>query len=417
MHERTESVFRAEECETAGQREERTWAWVRKVIDTGSQHSRAFCERLEAAGLTPDAFSSLADLTHLPPLPKKRLIESQFDHLQEWLTAPLGGLSRLYLSPGPIFDPEGRGPDYWGWTEAFHAAGFRAGDLVQMTFSYHLTPAGLMLEEPLRELGCCVIPAGPGNTDVQVDLMRRLPVSGFVGMASFLNLIADKAEKLGLDPARDFSLKTAFVAAEVLTATLRGEVESRFGARVRQGYGTADVGCIAYECEALQGMHCSTRCHVEICEPGTGRPLPAGEIGEVVVTPDTPEYPLVRLATGDLSRIVVDPCVCGRTSPRLMGILGRTDATAKVKGQFLYPHQIREVMAAFPAVRAWQVRITNPQGRDTLTLAADAPADMDLSAIGAAFQTRLKLRPAVVAAKPGELEADAPVLVDERKWE
>lgn len=393
------------------------WLCVQKLVRKAARSSGEFRARLAAAGmtardaLTPEGFAAL------PLLRKKTLIALQAEHgLEHLLSCPPGRLGRIYQSPGPIFDPEGRGRDSWGWAEAFHAAGFVRGDLVQMTFSYHLTPAGLMLEQPLRELGCCVIPAGPGNTEVQVELMRRLPVTGFVGMASYLKVIGEKVRGLGLDPRADLRLRKAFVAAERLTPALRGEVEAMFGCTVRQGYGTADAGCLAYECGKACGMHLSSRAWVEICDPATGRPLPAGELGEVVATPFSPHYPLIRLATGDLSRLVPEACACGRTSLRLEGILGRADDTAKVKGQFVYPAQAAEVAAQFPQIAAWQIVITNPGGKDRLAVRLALAAPLDAAAFQAAFQARLKLKPEVLALPADGLGADAKRLVDERSF-
>ncbi|TVM35269.1 phenylacetate--CoA ligase family protein [Oceanidesulfovibrio marinus] len=374
---------------------------------------------MEAAGLTPDDIRTPEDFAKLPILSKKQLISLQQEKgLAHLLAVEPGALSRIYMSPGPIFDPEGREQDYWGWAAAFHAAGFRARDLVQMTFGYHLTPAGLMLEEPLRELGCAVVPAGPGNTDVQIDLMTRLPVTGFVGMASYLKVIKDKAVFKGLDPRKDFRLDVAFVAAERLPESLRQELEDAFGMRVRQGYGTADLGCAAYECRELTGMHVSPRCWVEICDSATGRPVPTGEIGEVVVTPFTRAYPLLRLATGDLSRIVDDVCPCGRTSPRLAGILGRADDTTKVRGQFLYPHQIQEVVARFEGVTRWQLMLGNAGGRETVVMRLFHPeGTVDPEAFQVRFQALCKLRPDVeIVRDPDELPSDAPRVRDERTY-
>ncbi|MFP4517756.1 MAG: phenylacetate--CoA ligase family protein [Desulfovibrionales bacterium] len=417
-NERLSEVFQSLETASPAERQDRQFAAALDILKSAVESGKEVDARLKGAGLSVEDIRSYADFTKIPPLSKKELIGLQEQGLGSLLTCPEGALSRIYMSPGPLFDPEGRDANYWGWDEAFFAAGFRNGDLVQMTFSYHLTPAGLMLEEPLRNLGCAVIPAGPGNTDTQIQLMTRLPVTGFVGMASFLKIIADKAEARGMDLKRDFSLKSGFVAAERLPETLRSELETRFDMTVRQGYGTADVGAIAYECREISGMHCSSRCLVEICEPGTGRPVSSGEIGEVVVTPLNTTYPLIRLATGDLSRMVEDPCPCGRTAGRLAGILGRTDMTVKVKGQFLYPHQISEVMAAFPHIAAWQVIVSNSTGRDDLTLRIRTDASIDHGNLVALFQSVLKLRPRVeVLDAEEELPPGAPPLVDRRTWD
>ncbi|MCK9241002.1 AMP-binding protein [Desulfocurvus sp.] len=405
------------ETQDGERRAARAWERLERLLETAWEHSAELRARMDRAGLTLSDIGSLDDWARIPVLRKKDLVTLQAGgpRLGGLLACEPGELARIYQSPGPILDPEGPGADYWGWTEAFHAAGFRRRDVVQMTFSYHLTPAGLMLEQPLREIGCAVIPAGPGNTDKQIELLTTLPVTGFVGMASYLRVIADKAVARGLDLRRDFRLQAAFVAAERLPEGLRRGLEADFGMLVRQGYGTAELGCVAYECPALGGMHLSSRCHVEICDPQTHRPLPPGETGEVVVTPFVDVYPLVRLATGDLSRLVAGACPCGRTAPRLAGILGRVDDTAKVKGQFVYPAQVAGVLAGFPAVAAWQVVVTNPGGRDRLALRLRLAGELDREALARAFQEAIKLRPELeIAGGAEDIEPGAPPLVDRR---
>lgn len=401
-----------------------TWhtAELVALIAGAYDDSAEFRARMDASPLSMGDIRTLADFARIPVLRKKDLarLQDKGRNLAALIKGPLGGLSRIYQSPGSIYDPEPTTPNSWGWTEAFWAAGFRHEDLCQMTFGYHLTPAGLMLEQPLREIGCAVIPAGPGNTATQLELLTHLPVTGFIGMTSYLDVIADKAEAAGLDLAADFSLEVAFVAAERLPESLRTKVESRLGMRVRQGYGTADMGCIAYECVELGGMHISPRAYVEICDPVTGEPLPAGEVGEVVVTAFNPAYPLIRFATGDLSRLDVTPCACGRTAPKLAGILGRADDTAKVKGQFIYPAQVAEVVAGYPAISNFQIRVQNPQGRDHLVVVLESADALGMELVDefvCAFQNRCKLRPQVQMQVPGTLAAEAPKLVDERTFE
>ena len=416
---RTQGFFHERETETTTARTNRQWQTLEAVVDAAASFDGEFRERLAGAGMAPDEIRSLEDFSSIPVLRKKDLSRLQREKGLSWfLSHPPGTLSRIYQSPGPIYDPEGRGPDYWGWAEAFYAAGFRSGDLAQMTFSYHLTPAGLMLEEPLRALGCAVIPAGPGNSAVQLQLMQELPVTGFVGMTSFLKILGQKAMEQGLDPRKDFELRVAFVAAERLTESLRSEVQDMFGMIIRQGYGTADVGCIAYECPELGGMHLSGRCFVEICDPATGQPVQPGELGEVVVTPFTVDYPLVRLATGDLSRLHETPCACGRTSPKLMGILGRVDDTAKVRGQFIYPSQVAGAMTRFPMILRHQIVVGNAGGKDSLTLRIETNGPVDTAAVAAAFQEAAKLRPAVTVLGLDEtIPEGAPALVDERTFD
>jgi len=406
------------ETEPREKRMKRKWKGVREVLQAAAAGSAEFRARLERLGACVGDFKGFEDYGKIPPLRKREIIGLQEEHGLAWfLSCEPGRLSRIYQSPGPIFDPEGTEPDYWAWAEGFFAAGFRPGDLAQMTFSYHMTPAGLMLEEPLRDIGCAVIPAGPGNTDKQIEFMTRLPVTAFVGMASYLKVIGEKAAAAGYDLQRDFHLKKAYVAAEPLPESLRREVEGMFGITVRQGYGTADVGCIAYECMELSGMHLSNYRHVEICDPATGEPLPDGELGEVVVTPFFTDYPLVRLATGDLSSIDVSPCSCGRTARRLTGWKGRADDTAKVKGQFIYPSQAAGVFAHFPEVKNWQIRVENPSGRDALVVLVEADTAMDEQAFAAEFQAVMKIKPVVETVRPGALKPDAKRLVDNRTFD
>ncbi|SDL51608.1 phenylacetate-CoA ligase [Maridesulfovibrio ferrireducens] len=416
---RSNIIYDQIEQDTSEARKARQLDKIKTVISKAMDSSKEFQTRMGSAGLTADDINDLDSFSKIPVLRKKELLNLQRDKGLDWLlTATPGELSRIYQSPGPLFDPEGREKDYWGWTEGFYAAGFRPGDLVQMTFSYHLTPAGLMLEEPLREIGCAVIPAGPGNSTVQSQLMTTLPVTGFVGMTSFLKVIAEKARAAGLDLKKDFKLDVAFVAAERLPESLRNEIEEAFGMKVRQGYGTADVGCIAYECLDLGGMHVSSRCYVEICDPQTGHPLPMGEVGEVVVTPYTLSYPLIRFGTGDLSCMVDSPCACGRTAPKLAGILGRADDTAKVKGQFIYPAQVAEVTQGFPQIKKHQIVITNDKGRDLLTLKLQLEGPFDEGKFIPAFQEKVKLRPALLILDENEIIEDgAAPLIDTRSYD
>jgi len=406
------------ETEPREKRMQRKWKAVKEVLSEAELHSGEFQMRLKELGARAGDFKSFEDYGKIPPLRKRDLIDSQKEHGLGWfLNCEPGQLSRIYQSPGPIFDPEGKEEDYWAWSEGFFAAGFRPGDLAQMTFSYHMTPAGLMLEEPLRDIGCGVIPAGPGNTEKQIEFLTQLPVTAFIGMASYLKVIGMKAQAAGFDLRKDFSLKKAYVAAEPLSEALRAEVEDMFGLTIRQGYGTADVGCIAYECMELGGMHLSNYRHVEICDPATGEPLPDGELGEVVVTPFFIDYPLVRLATGDLSSIDTAMCDCGRTARKLTGWKGRADDTAKVKGQFLYPNQAGGVFAKYPQADGWQIQVKNPGGRDDLLVVIESASELDTEAFAVDFQAIMKLKPQVEVVAPGTLPDDAPRLVDERTFD
>ena len=406
------------ETESREKRMKRKWKGVQEVLMEAESASGEFRARLKEMDACARDFKNFEDYGKIPPLRKKDIIKWQQEHGIGWfLNCKPGELSRIYQSPGPIYDPEGRDGDYWAWAEGFFAAGFRPGDLAQMTFSYHMTPAGLMLEEPLRDIGCAVVPAGPGNTDKQIEFLTQLPVTAFVGMTSYLKVIGKKAEAAGFDLKNDFKLEKAYVAAEPLPEALRAEVEEMFGITVRQGYGTADVGCIAYECMELGGMHLSNYRHVEICDPATGEPLPDGELGEVVVTPFFTDYPLVRLATGDLSSIDTAPCACGRTARKLTGWKGRADDTAKVKGQFIYPGQAAAVFAKHPGISGWQIRIKSDKGRDALIVVCETATALDQESFAADFQAVMKLRPVVETAPPGTLTEGAPRLVDERTFD
>jgi phenylacetate-CoA ligase len=285
-----------------------------------------------------------------------------------------------------------------------------------------MTPAGLMFEESLLDIGCCVIPTGIGNTETQVKIMKELGVTGFVGMASFLRKIGEQALAEGLDPKQDLALEIGYVAAEILTDALRSEVENMFAMRLRQGYGTADCGCLAYECQACNGMHFTSNAYVEILDPRTREVMGPGEPGEVVVTLFNSTYPLIRFATGDLSAFTIEPCPCGRSAPRLTRIMGRVDQVTKVKGMFVHPQQAVTVIAGFPQIGKFQIVVTRENEIDCMTFKlemAQAPPSGDpiYAEIASAIQDGIKLRPELEIVTPGSLGEDADIIVDERTWE
>ena len=274
-----------------------------------------------------------------------------------------------------------------------------------------------MFEEPLRNLSCATIPAGPIDAATQLDIMQKLRVSGYVGTPSFLMHLAQKAEEKGIDLRKDLFLEVAFVTSERLTEKMRTQLEKKFDIIVRQGYGTADVGCIGYECYHKNGLHISNRCYVEICHPDTGIPLKDGEVGEVVVTSFNKTYPLIRFATGDLSYIDRTPCACGRTSPRLGNIVGRVDTTARIKGIFVYPHQVEQVMARFEEIKRWQIEVTNPGGIDEMTLYIEASNFKREDELMHLFRERIKLRPELKILAPASLPATIRPIEDKRTWD
>ncbi len=336
---RTEGIYNRREVLDESERRQYCLIQLKDLLSYAYRYSEDVKKRFDRAQFNVEKFKTLSDIKHIPLLKKKELIflQSIGPRLGGLLTKDIGELKRIFLSPGPIFDPEDRMDDYWGYTEAFYSVGFRPGDVVQVTFNYHLSPAGLMFEEPLRNLGCASIPAGPTDPGTQLDIMQKLRVSGYVGTASYLMHLAQKAEEKGINLRKDLFQEVAFVTGERLSEKMRNQLEKKFDIILRQGYGTADVGCIGYECFHKTGLHISNRCYVEICHPDTGIPLKDGEVGEIVVTSFNKTYPLIRLATGDLSYIDRAPCACGRTSPRLGSIVGRVDTTARIKGMFVYP--------------------------------------------------------------------------------
>ena len=256
---RTEGIYSRREVLDESERRQYYTIQLKELLSYAYRYSEDVKKRFDRAQFNVEKFKTLNDLKHIPILKKKELIflQSMGPRLGGLLTKDLGELRRVFLSPGPIFDPEDRGEDYWGWTEGFYAAGFRPGDLAQVTFNYHLTPAGLMFEEPLKNLGCAVVPAGPGNTSTQIDILQKLRVTGYVGTPSYLMHLAQKAEEAGLNLRKDLFVEVAFVTGEKFPEKMRATLEKKFDLIMRQGYGTADVGFICYECFHTYGLHIS----------------------------------------------------------------------------------------------------------------------------------------------------------------
>jgi len=416
---RTEGIYSRREVLDESERRQYYQIQLKELLSYAYRYSEDVKKRFDRAQFQVEKFKALSDIKHIPILKKKELIflQSMGPRLGGLLTKDLGELRRVFLSPGPIFDPEDRTDDYWGWTEGFYSAGFRTGDLAQITFNYHLTPAGLMFEEPLRNLGCAVVPAGPGNTGTQLEILQKLRVTGYVGTPSYLMHLAQKAEEAGIILRKELFLEVAFVTGEKFSEKMRTQLEKKFDLIMRQGYGTADVGCIGYECFHKSGLHIANRAFVEICHPDTGIPLKDGEVGEIVVTAFNKIYPLIRLATGDLSFIDRSPCQCGRTSPRLGSIVGRVDTTTRIKGMFVYPHQVEQVMARFEEVKRWQIEVTNPGGIDEMTLYVEASNFKREEELLHAFRQQIKLRPELQVVAPGALPPQIRPIEDKRTWD
>jgi phenylacetate-CoA ligase len=302
---------------------------------------------------------------------------------------------------------------------ALYVAGFRRGDIVLNTFAYHLTPAGSMLDEGLAALQCVVVPMGGGNTETQVQVLRGIQATGYVGTPSFLHTILQKAEETGINPQQDLSLEVALVSGGMLPESLRTTMREVYGVSVAQAYASADLGLIAYECSKHAGMHVAEDLILQIADPETGQSLSPGAAGEVVVTSFNPVYPLVRFGTGDLSILDYTDCACGRTTPRLVRILGRTDDMTKIRGLFVHPSQLDAVMAEMRDVGRYQLVVRRSGFEDDLALrveALSAPPDLAVR-----LETRvrevIKLRTRVEIAPPGTLPSDAKKILDERTWE
>jgi len=368
------------------------------------------------AAIDTRSVDSSAALAALPLTRKSELVE------QQRAQRPFGGLNatapaklaRIFMSPGPIYDPEGREPDFWRTSRALFAAGFRAGDVVLNCFSYHFSPAASMFETGLHHLGCAVIPGGTGQTEMQVRAINDLEPVGYVGTPSFLKIILDKAGELGLECR---SIRRALVSGEAFMPAVR-EFLSRRGLAAFQAYGTADLGVIAYESEAREGLVVNEDIIVEIVRPGTGDPVAEGEVGEVVVTTFNRDYPLVRFATGDLSAVLAGASPCGRTNLRIKGWMGRADQATKVRGLFVHPHQVAEVLRRHGLSRGRLV-VANEAGEDRMTLRVerDGDADADLaSRVEATLRDVSKLRGEVRFEPAGSLPNDGKVIEDSRAY-
>jgi phenylacetate-CoA ligase len=329
---------------------------------------------------------------------------------------PAGGLARLFISPGPIYDPEGLGEDYWRMARPLFAAGMREGDVVQNCFSYHFTPAASMMEGGLRKLGCAVIPAGVGQTEMQISAIVALKPAGYVGTPSFLKIIVEKARETGADIS---SLKKALVGAEALPASLRAWLGEQ-GVRTLQMYATADLGTLAYESEALEGMIVDEDIILELVRAGTGDPVQDGEVGEVVVTTLNPHYPLIRFGTGDMSAVLPGISPCGRTNMRIRGWMGRADQTTKVKGLFVHPSQVADVVRRHREILKARLVVDNEAGADRMTLqceVGDWTVPKLADAIVDSIRDLTKMRGEVVFKVPGELPNDGKVIDDVRKYD
>lgn len=410
-------------------REAALMAALPQHIAHAQQHSAAYASLL--AGINAASINSRQALSTLPVVRKHELLERQKagraagraprDPFGGFATVGWKGLirsagaKRVYQSPGPIYEPEGHATNYWRAGRALAAAGFEAGDLVHNCFSYHLTPGAWIMESGAHALGCTVIPGGIGNTEQQLDAIADLQPSAYTGTPSFLRILAEKAEQA----QQPLSIHKAVVSGEAFPPSLRDWLAER-GITAYQCYATADAGLIAYETSARQGLVLDEQIILEIVRPGTGDPVPEGEVGEVVVTVLNPDYPLVRFGTGDLSAILPGACPTGRTNTRIKGWLGRADQTTKIKGMFVHPSQVAEVARRHPEVAKARLVVSGEMADDRMALHVEVanPSAADLAPhIEASLRDVTKLRGTVHLAAIGSLANDGKVIEDARKYE
>lgn len=379
-------------------------------------------------GIDPWSIDSRAALVRVPVLRKSELLDAQHRSRAEGAPAAgtiervFGGFSsigwgqalRVFASPGPIYEPESARPDYWRFARALYAAGFRAGELAYNCFSYHFTPAGSMMETAAHAVGCTVFPGGTGQTEQQVRAIHDLAPSGYTGTPSFLKIILEKADELKLPLS---SVKRALVSGEAFPPSLRDWLLDR-GIQGYQAYGSADVGMIAFETPAREGLVLGEDILVEIVRPGTGDPVPEGEVGEVVVTTFNPDYPLVRFGTGDLSAVMPGRSPCGRSNIRIKGWMGRADQTTKVRGLFVHPTQVADVVARYPQILRARLVVSGEMGNDQMLLKVEAENWPEGLAEQLANSVRevTKLRANVERVTPGSLPNDGKVIEDARSY-
>ena len=411
--------FDALETREPAEREAALMAALPRQIAHAQVHSAALGEIL--AGVDAAAVTSRAALARLPVTRKSELLARQQASRAAGRDA-FGGFAavrygaamlRLYASPGPIYEPEGTARDYWRAARAMVAAGFRAGDLVHNAFSYHMTPGAFIMESGAHAVGCTVFPAGTGQTEQQLQAIAELKPQAYLGTPSFLRILVEKAAEAGSDIA---SLKKGLVGGEAFPPSLRDWFSER-GLAVYQSYATADVGLIAYETSARQGLVLDEHCIVEIVRPGTGDPVAEGEVGEVVVTVFNPDYPLVRFGTGDLSAVLPGQCPTGRTNTRIKGWLGRADQTTKIKGMFVHPGQVAKIVRRFPEVTRARLVVSGEMADDRMKLLIESAGAQGLGErVAEAVRDVTKLRGEVEVVAPGSLHNDGKVIEDARSY-
>ena len=397
---------------------------VRATVLHAYEHAPATRRKMDDAGVRPGDVKEPADLRKIPLTRKADL-----KHIQKG-EPPFGGLAavppramrRIYVSPGPTFDPEGRDATHWRWEKPFIAAGFREGDIVQNTFMYHFSPAGLMFDEALQRIGCTVIPAGVGNTELQAQVMKELDVTGYVGTPSFLMTILEKAKEMGYTSGDGLSLQVALVTGEMFPESLRARFRDEFGVEVRQCYGTADVGSLGYECHVAKGMHVPDEILLELIDPATGDPVPPGAIGEVVVTLPNRYVSARALRHRGPLHPLGRPVPLRAHLPRLLKLVGRVDQVTKVKGMFVHPEQVTQLAGKVPVIASAQFVVTRTEHDDHMEMRIvlkDSAAASDALAARIVEMAReiTRLRGEVRFIAATELEEPEKKIIDKRKWD
>jgi len=411
---------RERETMSAGARERYQGDWLAALMEHAWANAPGVRRRLQNAGLAPKSFRSSEDLARLPVIRKSAMPELQKADppFGGFCTVPVAKLRKIFMSPGPIFEP--MGPEISGFhaETGLFAGGFRPGDIVVNTFAYALTPAAHELDESLNLIGCAVVPTGVGQTEIQVNVAKSVGATGYVGTPSFLMTILAKAREMGVGR---LPFQVAQVGAEPFTEAMRRELHEEHGVMARQGFGTADTGMLAYECAEASGMHLLEDAITQVCDPTTGEPLPNGQIGELVATVNNRTYPMIRFSSGDLTVITDEPCSCGRTSARMLGWRGRADEVTKVRGIFVHPRQVDEIVARVKGVERSQVVVGREGHNDTLTLRVQLAPGVDgaaaSSTLEAAIRDVMKLRGTVAVVGAGTIPDGAKKVSDERKWD
>ena len=410
--------FDALETRDPVQREAALLAALPKQVAHAKANAPAFAKSLQSVDAA--SVNSRAALAKLPVIRKHELLEQQ---QAQRASDIFGGFSaiaygkampRIFASPGTIYEPEGARGDYWRMARAMFAAGFRENELIHNCFSYHFTPAGSMMETGAHALGCTVFAGGIGQTEQQVQAMAELKPAGYIGTPSFLKIIVEKAAEMGVAMP---SVRKALVSGEAFPPSLRDWLAER-GIAGYQCYATADLGLIAYETSAREGLVLDEGVVVEIVRPGTGDPVPEGEVGELVVTTLNPDYPLIRFGTGDLSAVLPGTCPTGRTNARIKGWMGRADQTTKVRGMFVHPGQVAEVTKRFPAIKRARLVVSGEMANDQLTLKVETLEAAGLAEkISEAVRDVTKLRADIALVEVGSLPNDGKVIEDARSYQ